>query len=279
MGRPAWERTIGGVLSSMPPARRRTVLLAAALLAAVVLVVAAKVAAGLRGTEVRPVDQSRPGPILIVPGYGGSTGSLSSLVRRLSRLDRPVQVVPLPEGGLGDLAGQARALGDAARSAMAKESAASVDVVGYSAGGVVARLWVREEGGGSIARRVVSLGSPQHGTELAGLGQLLQGRCPQACQQLSPTSPVLAALNIGDETPPGPRFVSIWTTRDDVVLPAESARLDGALNLTVQGVCAGTTVRHSDLPADPVVGAMVAEELGAGPLKALTTKDCARLGP
>lgn len=66
--------------------------------------------------------------------------------------------------GTGDLRGQAEHLGEVASRVQQDSGAASVDVVGYSAGGVVARLWVRDGGGADMARRVLTLGSPQHGT-------------------------------------------------------------------------------------------------------------------
>ncbi|HKF32803.1 MAG TPA: hypothetical protein VKB37_10595, partial [Jatrophihabitantaceae bacterium] len=175
----------------------------------------------------------------------------------------------------GDLGAQARTLGTAARAALA--GASSVDVVGYSAGGVVARLWVRDYGGATFARRIVTLGSPQHGTQLAALGALIPSVCPTACRQLTPDSALLAGLNAGDETPAGPTFVSIWSTDDDVVLPPDSARLAGALNIAVQSVCADAHVQHSDLPTNGIVESMVALELGAGPPVPLAPADCQRL--
>ena len=54
-------------------------------------------------------------------------------------------------------------------------------------------------------------------------------------------------------------------------------RLDGALNMTVQSVCADARVGHGGLPSDPLVQAMVVTELGAGDPVPLTSADCARL--
>ena len=101
--------------------------------------------------------------------------------------------------------------------------ATSVDVVGYSAGGVVARLWVRDKGGVDLARRVLTLGSPHHGTTQAALGAEFAGGCPPACEQLVPDSDVLRRLNAGDETPDGPLWATIRSTSDQVVTPVESA--------------------------------------------------------
>ena len=93
---------------------------------------------------------------------------------------------------------------------------------------------------GSLARRVVTLGSPHHGTDAAALGAgLTPDTCPQACRQLAPDSDLLRALNAGDETPEGPVWVSIWTTDDRVAVPADSGSLEGALDFSVQSVCPG----------------------------------------
>jgi triacylglycerol lipase len=224
------------------------------------------VAAVSSGGGTKPVSQATPGPVVLVPGYGGSQTGLDVMAAYLRAHGKDVTVVTLPDGGQGDLNVQAQTLGSTVAAVLARTGAPSVDVVGYSAGGVVARLWVRDHGGGSHARRVITLGSPHHGTEVAGIaGSLLPGACPIACQQLEPSSSLLASLNAGDETPAGPTWVSVWTTHDDVVIPPDSASLQGALDLTVQSVCSGDQVNHSGLPTDLVVESIVAAELAAGP--------------
>jgi triacylglycerol esterase/lipase EstA (alpha/beta hydrolase family) len=215
---------------------------------------------------------------LLVPGYGGATGSLQTLAVRLTAAGRDATVVPLPGAGTGDLGAAADALAVAAVKALARSGAESVDVVGYSAGGVIARLWIAD-GGAEVTRRVVTLGSPHHGTTLADLaGDLAPEQCPLGCTQLGTDSDLLARLNAGDETPDGPTWVSIWTTQDQTVTPPDSARLDGALNLTVQSVCAGARVGHGQLPRDPVVQGMVLAELQPGEPDALGPADCERFG-
>ena len=175
----------GAVFSSLAPARRRLVVGGCAAGLAVLVTVLALLLAG-RGAGQGPpraVPQDQPGPVLLVPGYGGSTSGLAVLADRLRQQGKDAEVVSLPGNAQGDLAAQARVLAAAARAALARTGAPSVDVVGYSAGGVVARLWLSQAGGAPV-RRVVTLGSPQHGTQLASLGALVAGQCPLACQQL-----------------------------------------------------------------------------------------------
>jgi triacylglycerol lipase len=266
------------VFSTLAPARRRLVLAVLAVLAVVVVALVAVVLSQRAGKSDRAaVDQNQPGPVLLVPGYGGSTGSLRTLAARLTQTGRDATVIDLPGDGTGDLNAAATVLGTAAADAMARTGAQSVDVVGYSAGGIVARLWVAG-GGADVTRRVVMLGSPNHGTSLADLaGTVSIDACPEACRQLATDSDVLRRLNAGDETPTGPTWVSIWTDQDQTVTPPDTARLDGAINVPVQSVCADATVGHSDLPSTPLVQAMVLAELGAGDPAPLTAADCVRL--
>lgn len=269
-------RHSGGVFRSLAPARRRLVLaILAVLVVAVVALSAFFVIQRTSGDEA--VDQNQLGPVLLVPGYGGSTGSLAQLASRLTGAGRDATVIQLPGDGTGDLTAAADVLGAAAEAAMARTGAPSVDLVGYSAGGIVARLWVAD-GGADVTRRVVMLGTPNHGTSLATLaGTVASDACPQACQQLASDSDVLRRLNAEDETPAGPTWVSIWTVQDQTVTPPDTARLDGAVNTPVQSVCADATVSHSDLPSNPLVQAMVLASLEPGPPAPFTSADCPAL--
>ena len=240
--------------------RRRRFLATVAVLAAATLVGLALV---LRSAHdgAAPVAQNRLGPVLLVPGFGGSATALDRLARVLREGGRDARVVRLPGSGTGPLEEQAAVLASAADAALAT-GAPSVDVVGFSAGGVVARLWVAEDGGAGKARRVVTLGSPHHGSQIAALASVLApGSCPPACQELAPDSPLLGRLNRGDETPSGPLWVSIRTTDDQVVTPSASADLDGALNVVVQDVCPGRQVAHGQLPTDAAVQSLVLDAL------------------
>ncbi len=235
-----------------------------------VLLVAAGALAGvrlLRGGDDGPrPDQATPGAVLLVPGYGGNTAALAQLKDQLRAQGRTAEIVALPDGGTGDLEAQAATLDAAVRAALT--SRPSVDIVGYSAGGVVARLWVDKYQGAEVARRIVTLGSPLHGTRLAAAGAALApDACPPACRQLAPGSALLDRLD-GEDLPEGLPWLSIWTENDETVQPPDSARLAGAVNVPLQGVCPQRQVSHSQLPTDEAVSELVRQSLAAGSVTA-----------
>jgi triacylglycerol lipase len=249
------------VLDALSPQRKRLVLGAGGL--ALLLIITLAVIAVVRAVvKPDPVPQTEPGPVLLVPGYGGNVHSLEPLAAALRAAGRtPVIVGPVGDP-TGDLRLQAEHLAEVAERVRNDSGATSVDVVGYSAGGVVTRLWVQDNGGAGVVRRVLTLGSPHHGTSQAALGAEFAGGCSTACEQLVPDSDLLRRLNAGDETPAGPLWATVRSTSDQVVTPIDSAALSGAMNIVIQDVCPGSAVAHGDLPGHPAVLAALDSVLG-----------------
>jgi triacylglycerol lipase len=245
--------------------RRRNLLLGAAAAALVLIIVLGIRLLANRDDDNGPrPDQARPGTVLLVPGYGGSRTALTSLAARLTAAGRTAQVLTLPGDGTGDLLAQVATLQDAVREAQ-RNGSPSVDVIGYSAGGVVTRLWVDRDHGAQAARRIVTLGSPLHGAKIAGVGAALApDACPRACRELAPGSDLLDSVD--KPLPRGLPWLSIWTTNDETVQPPDSARLDGAINLPLQSICPSVQVSHSGLPTNPQITALVLQALGTEPL-------------
>ncbi|MFG1997642.1 esterase/lipase family protein [Spirillospora sp. NPDC048911] len=259
-----------GAWGALSPRRR----LLAGGVAVTLLVVAAVVAVRvlLPDGDDRPVAQDRPGTVVLIPGYGGGSDGLRVLAGRLRREGRKAELVTLPGDGRGDLREQARTVDRYVADALSG-GAPSVDLVAHSAGGVVARLWAREYGGAGKARRIITLGSPHHGAELASAGSAFAVACPTACRQLVPGSSLLRGL--GDEAPERPPLMSVWTMQDDTVTPPDSSRLNDALNVRLQDVCPDARTGHGQLPSDPRVVGIVLRALGAGPFE--TPKACGPL--
>ena len=277
MSRPRPSRAVGGLIGLSP---RRKILVAGVglLVAAVAVVSAVAIVAAVGGRAARAgpsgfPPQDRPGPVLLVPGYGGQTGSLSVLAARIRSDGRAATVVRMPGNGTGNLNADAAALNGAVNRAL-NGGAPSVDVIGYSAGGVVVLLWAREDDGATKARRVITLGSPFHGASIAaGAEGFVPGACPVACQQLMPGSRLLAGLD-ATPVPARPPWLSLWTTDDQVVTPPGSARLPGAINVPVQSLCPNARISHGQLPTNPVVTAIVLQAIGSGPFRSPTAADC-----
>ncbi|MEC3977277.1 lipase, partial [Amycolatopsis sp. H20-H5] len=95
-------------------------------------------------------------------------------------------------------------------------------------------------------------------------------------QQLEPGSPLLADLE-RQPIPAGLPWLSVWTGDDQTVTPPETARLDGAVNVPVQDVCADSRIGHGDLPTDAAVTGLVLRGLGTAPLTAPGPGDCTAL--
>lgn len=207
--------------------------------------------------------------MLLIPGYGGNQGSLQALAGLIRSTGREAVVLTLPGDGTGDLREQVSVLEREVEAAY-ERGTPSVDLIGYSAGGVVARLWAaRSE---PQARRVVTLGSPLHGTRLAtGGSALAPDACPVACQQLAAGSSLLQSF--AQQPVPVP-WMSIWTELDQTVIPPESARVDGAVNVSLQSICPAAQTTHSQLPADPLVTKLVLRAISLDPLAPPTPSDC-----
>jgi triacylglycerol esterase/lipase EstA (alpha/beta hydrolase family) len=239
------------MLNALTPQRRRLLIGSVILVALVASALAWMLVGG-------PRRETQGIPVLLVHGYGGSASSMDRLEGALRDQGRRVVSVQLPSQGTGPIEESSRAVADA----VTETGARRVDLVGFSAGGVIVRTYLRDLEGTSATRRVVLLGSPNHGAEIAGFAASADPTtCVDACAQLSPGSSFLQGLNSGDETPDGPDYTSIWTANDRTVTPPESAILEGASNVRVQDLCSGSALGHSDLVSDPLAIGLVIQTL------------------
>jgi triacylglycerol lipase len=261
-------------LGGLAPRRRLFVLV----VTAVVLALAASVAVAVsREYAVPPkADPQQLGPVVLVPGFGGSTASLQALAVRLRVVGRPAVVVELPDGGTGDFSGQAAAIDHAVRDLIRHDGARSVDLVGYSAGGVASWLYLQTGTTAPAIRRLVTLGSPLQGADIAAAGgALVPGACPRACQELAPGSALLARLDGGPR--PDIPWLSLWTDQDETVTPPQSAALPGVRSIRLQSVCDGILISHGQIPTAGLSMGLVLRALGTRPLPVPVPGDCSRL--
>lgn len=260
--------------------RRKTFLLAVAAVA-VALAAVGGVALVRSGTDSTPgeVAASRSAaavpdsavPVVLVHGYGGTTDNMTTIAARLRAEGRSTLSVSLPEQGTVDIAVSVREVERVVRAS----GAGVVDLVGYSLGGVVVRAWVRSDPA-ATPRRVVTIASPNHGAQLAETAAAFDPNgCVEACAQLRPGSQFLRELNAGDETPGPTSWVALWTSLDQTVTPTESARLDGAVNVRLQDVCADSEVGHGSINRNPLPVGLVVLALRGDLLAPPAPSECA----
>ncbi|MEU4199536.1 alpha/beta fold hydrolase [Streptomyces sp. NPDC026294] len=130
-----------------------------------------------------------------------------------------------------------------------------VDLVGHSLGGLIARFYAQRLGGDLRVRTLVTLGTPHGGTRVAPLMS-----AHPLVRQMRPHSDVIEEL-----ARPAPNcrthFVCFWSDLDQLMVPAETARIDH-LDLISRSVRV-SGVGHLALPVNGAVAAGIREALSA----------------
>lgn len=104
-----------------------------------------------------------------------------------------------------------------------------VILIGHSMGGIIARNFIQNRGGSAYVRGLVTLGSPHHGSKLAPFAVSPMGKT------LLPGSAFLNQFN-SIEWPGQTQAVSIYSRYDNIVLPAESGKMTGAIQIELDGM-------------------------------------------
>jgi pimeloyl-ACP methyl ester carboxylesterase len=168
-------------------------------------------------------------PVILVHGVLVNDGVWLAVRRRLARLDS-LAVYTINYGPpYGDIEHFADQLAAKVQLACAQTSASRVALVCHSMGGLVGRAYLRRYGGNRI-ERIITLGTPHHGSMLAGL---YFGRC---LAQMRPGNAWLAELNRDEASACPVPITSIWSRHDSLVAPQSSAELACAQNIALVGI-------------------------------------------
>jgi triacylglycerol lipase len=208
-------------------------------------------------------------PVIIVTGTLHPASFYDRLAARLRAGGHQVHIYELPNLGRGDIVNSATGLAAFADRIRADTGADKVDLVGHSQGGLVARQYVKFNGGADHVRNLIGLGTPNRGTLTAlipsALGAGEDGGV--AFDQMVPGSDFLKALNEGDDTIGHVRYTSFYTNEDLIVVPVASATLnDGATNVRIQDQLPDNRVTHPGLPSDPAVQNGIEDALRGEPI-------------
>jgi triacylglycerol esterase/lipase EstA (alpha/beta hydrolase family) len=204
-------------------------------------------------TRIHP-DSKAP-PVLLVHGYGCNSGYWAHLAPRLDEARISHATLDL-EPLTGDIDGYAARIEEAVQQLCARSGAAQLIVVAHSMGGLAARAWMRTHGAERVAR-VVTLGTPHHGTCLAAFGLGINAGQMRRMGVAGPECAWLTALAGGEGPEVRARIVSIYSHHDNIIAPQTSSELPGARNLALGGV------GHVALGRNQRVLAMVMGEIEA----------------
>ena len=259
------------------------------------------VIAGANDWSCRPTAE-HPRPVVLVHGTWANKSVWSTLAPELS--DEGYCVFALDYGhgpvlnpatlldaaGMTDIRESAGQLADFVEQVRSATGAAQVDIIGHSQGGVVARQYLRFNGGTNPAdpgqnavQTLVTLGATNHGStfgdvlalsefgERIGLpayAALNQAMGPAYAEQMT-GSTFLQELNAGGDTDPGISYTVIASRDDKVSTPPEATFLAPGAGATVhnawvQDGCDDADVSHDGLTSAPRSVYLIQSALAAG---------------
>lgn len=185
------------------------------------------------GLHIAPgIAPYAPGlPLLLLHGYGCNGGYWSPLSRQLRQAHISYfapDMQPAADAGLDDYVPLVQR---AVAELCERSGSARVIIVAHSMGGLVARAYLREHGSARIAR-VITLGTPHHGTALASFGFGLNAQQMQRANAgADGASAWLTVLAAAESESRRALFTSIFSHHDNIIAPQTSSYLPGAKNI------------------------------------------------
>lgn len=200
-------------------------------------------------------------PVLLIHGFATARRVLNILETRLRRDGYGVFSFRL--GGAldtfntGGMRAAARLVARKVERLSAKYDLPKLDVVAHSAGGLVARYWIKRLDGHRYVRTAVTLATPHHGTPAAYFGIATLGLVSRSVWQLAPMSGFIRKLKV-DPFPETTRLISIYSP-DDRLCPHPTCVLDvdqdNIKNIALPGLV------HTDFLTKKKVYQLIREEL------------------
>ena len=164
-------------------------------------------------------------PVLLVHGYGCSRAAWWWLRRRLEAAGWSVATLSL-EPVYTSIEHYVDPLARRIDEVLAQTGAERLLLVGHSMGGLVARRYLQRFGNARVAK-LVTLGTPHHGSQLARIG------AGENARQMRPHGDWLRAL-----ANPAPLLdtVVIYSPHDNFVMPQANLELPGASHRAIDGL-------------------------------------------
>lgn len=203
----------------------------------------------------RPAENARGLPVLLVHGYGCNSGYWQGMSKALNAACITHHAVDM-EPVFGSIDDYVPLIHAAVEELCRDTGADSIVIVAHSMGGLATRAYLREHGATRVAK-IITLGTPHHGTVLAqfGIGTNTREMHWVVNEQERPGSAWLHALTQAEDPETYRLFVSIYSHHDNIIAPQTSSHLPGAHNIALYGI------GHVALALDPQVQQIVNREV------------------
>lgn len=194
-------------------------------------------------------------PVLLIHGYGCNSGYWHSMSKALQKANITHHAIDL-EPVIGGIDEYSPLIHRAIETLCRETDADKVVIVAHSMGGLASRAYLRDYGSRRVAK-LITLGTPHHGTSLAHFGMGLNTHQMRwtATEQEGLASDWLRALKAGENAETYHLIVSIYSHHDNIISPQTSSHLEGARNIELNGI------GHVELGFAPDVQAMVIREI------------------
>ena len=194
-------------------------------------------------------------PVLLIHGYGCNSGYWHSMSKALLKANITHHAVDL-EPVIGGIDEYVPTIHRAVETLCRETGHDKVVIVAHSMGGLASRAYLRDYGSNRIGK-LITLGTPHHGTGLAHFGVGLNTHQMRwtATEQEGLASEWLRALKASENVAVYGHIVSIYSHHDNIISPQTSSHLPGAKNIELSGI------GHVALGFDPEVQALVIREV------------------
>jgi triacylglycerol lipase len=177
--------------------------------------------------------------VVLIHGFVCNRGFWTPWLKELRARGIPFAAVNL-EPAFGSIDDYPPIIEDAVRRLTRATGVAPV-LICHSMGGLAARAWLRTAGDAQRVHRLITIGSPHHGTWFGRFSHAINGR------QMALSGDWMRELGAALPAETRTRFTCWYSNCDNMVFPVSSATLEGADNRLVRGLA------HVELAFDPHV--------------------------
>lgn len=191
-----------------------------------------------------PLEQAVKGanPVLLIGGFANTNKSWAAYAHGLGRDGFKTFVMTVPGNAMSDLQTGAKLVAQEIDKILMLTGAKQVDMVGYSAGGLIARSAAHDFATVGSVGKVITLNTPNHGELWDSMFSRMVRKFVRvgggvSASQMLAGSEFLNRLNdrsIPDAAGPGIQYFSVYSKVADLVVnPPHSAMLDFGTNVPI----------------------------------------------